>query len=133
MRVSKPSKNLIGKIAIGALPYYDLRTKQTKFKKRPMLIIGVEKDLLPCDLTYLPLSSISIRKNVSDKFDVMLKEEVHAHLNLNIYPSYIRTHKQGVIYSKKLSNNFICDLLEKDIDLFERIKLVHQSHHKTLY
>ena len=78
------NSRLIGHIYSSKFQFYNIKTHQVEFKNRPVLIIGIEKDTGPCDLTVLPLSSVSKKENLLPKYDVEI-----------IYNSY-RRHNSDI-------------------------------------
>lgn len=115
---------IIGSIGNTRLPYYNVRTRKNEVKARPVLVIGAEKRNLPCDLTCLPISKVSLEKNRDELFDHELDDEMVNNLNLRHKPSYIRTHKvftassQDFAYFKNGSVN-----IQKDYPgLFKEVK-----------
>lgn len=101
--MSNNAKELIGRLCDSRFRYYDLKEEKYKFKLRPILIIGIEKEKLPCDLTVLPVSKISKKKNRDERYDFPLTKEQYSELNLKYNPSFVRTHKITTIYSNDLS------------------------------
>ena len=89
---------MIGKIYSSLTPYYDIKTGQNKFKKRPVLIISGPRNN---DYTVLPISRISKKENIDPHYDVEVSPEEYPKLNLNTV-SYVRTHKQTVIHRGSL-------------------------------
>ena len=109
--VSLLPESYIGKIYKVRFPYFDISTGANKFKSRPMLIIGIEKNIFSCDFVVLPVSSVSNPDNVSADFDKKITGEDCQTLNLIRDPSYIRVHKQGTANSNDVDRNgLICDL-----------------------
>lgn len=100
--MSNNSAELIGKIYKSRFQYFDNISSSVKFKRRPVLIIGVEKETLPCDITILPISKISVQHNIDGEYDYKVTKQNHENLNLDYDPSYIRTHKISTIYSRDL-------------------------------
>ncbi|MCJ8008885.1 hypothetical protein ACFFF5_10145 [Lederbergia wuyishanensis] len=121
--MSNKSHHLIGKIYKSRFSYFDPRTRGYKFKRRPLLIVGAEKETLPCDLTVLPISKISVSSNIHDAFDIKLTKQDHENLNLTHDPSYVRTHKMTTIYSLDLIHNGeISSLKDLYPKVYEEIK-----------
>lgn len=94
---------LIGKLCDSRFAYFDRRSNNYKYKLRPVLVIGVEKEKLPCDITVLPVSKISRTENINENYDFPLTYEEHGLLNLKYDPSYVRIHKIATMHSKDLS------------------------------
>lgn len=103
--MSNKSQGLIGKIYDSRFLFFDPRVGKYKFKKRPILIIGAEKTTLPCDLTVLPISKVSVKSNLNSDYDIKLTKQEHGNLDLLYDPSYVRTHKVTTIYSLDLAHN----------------------------
>ncbi|MBJ6744911.1 hypothetical protein JEQ21_00310 [Streptococcus sp. 121] len=80
--------SLIGKIKSSRFPYYDSKTRAIRFKNRPVLILNIEKETGFTDLTVLPVSSITIRKNIDKKFDLEIKSSEYPLLELSKEVSY---------------------------------------------
>lgn len=102
--------SLIGKIKSSRFPYYDSKTRAIRFKNRPVLILNIEKETGFTDLTVLPVSSITIRKNVDKKFDLEIKSSEYPLLELSKEVSYIRCGKLTTINSKDLGFSMASDL-----------------------
>lgn len=81
---------MIGEIRKICTPFYDMKSQTTKFKFRPALILAQADD---SDYVVLPISSVSIRKNLDTSYDIEIDPKKYPKLNLNKL-SYIRTHKQ---------------------------------------
>lgn len=132
--MSNKSHHLIGKIYKSRFSYYDPRSRSYKFKRRPLLIVGAEKEILPCDLTVLPISKISVDSNLHEEFDVKLTEQEHENLKLNHDPSYVRTHKITTIYSLDLVHNGeISSLKDLYPKVYEEIKEKFESFPVSLF
>lgn len=108
--MSVSPKDLIGKIVVARMPYYDNKKNKIGFKGRPALIIGAEKTTFPCDFTLLPLSRVNHSQHIHSHFDIKLNEENCKSLNLNSSPSYIRCHKPYTTSSSDISADCISDL-----------------------
>lgn len=104
---------MIGKLCIALFPYFDQKTLKNMFKKRPVLIISNEKNN---DYTILPVSTITNKLNIDKKYDVEIVPDEYPNLKLNKL-SYIRTHKQTVIY-KALIYEEISNLKEEYFTLY---------------
>lgn len=94
---------LVGKICDSTYAYFDKREQKYKYKLRPVLVVGIEKDQLPCDITVLPVSKISRVENLNEEYDYPLTNGNHGLLRLKNDPSYVRVHKISTIHSKDLS------------------------------
>src|SRR5690554_1959555 len=100
MNLPKVSSDFIGKIVIAKTPFFDARLKKMNIKARPMLIIGAEKEYLPCDYNVLPISKITHKRHRHIDYDLELTDEQCDNLSLNYKPSFVRAHKQTVVNSK---------------------------------
>ena len=56
---------MIGKIYTVLFPYYDRKLQRNPYKKRPILIIAGSRNN---DFTVLPVSSVSIKKNLDIEY-----------------------------------------------------------------
>lgn len=81
---------MIGKVYLSRVDYFDLRTNCTQRKTRPVLVVGGPNDN---DYTVLPISTISLRQNVNDYYDILIPPQERTVLNLRA-ECFIRTHKQ---------------------------------------
>lgn len=126
---------IIGFIGNTRLPYFNIKTRKNEVKARPILVIGTEKGTLPCDLTCLPISKVSLEKYKDELFDYELDKEMVDNLKLRHKPSFIRTHKvftvpsQDFAYFKRGSVN----LKEDYPGLFEEIKERFNKFTETLF
>ena len=110
------SKIMIGKICIAIFPFYDIKLKKNLYKQRPVLIIG---EAINNDYTILPVSTITKKENIDIYYDIAIDPEKYPKLNLDKY-SYIRTHKQTVIY-KDMIKGEISDLKEEYLEIYSNI------------
>ena len=110
------SKIMIGKICIAIFPFYDIKLKKNLYKQRPVLIIG---EAINNDYTILPVSTITKKENIDIYYDIAIDPEKYPKLNLDKY-SYIRTHKQTVIY-KDMIKGEISDLKEEYLEIYSDI------------
>lgn len=85
---------MIGKICTILMSYYDRKSKSTKFKKRPALFISEQRNN---DYTVLPISTISIKANIDQEYDIPINKSVYPLLNLD-KDCYVRTHKQTTVH-----------------------------------
>ncbi|WP_455515227.1 type II toxin-antitoxin system PemK/MazF family toxin [Pseudostreptobacillus sp.] len=107
---------MIGKICIAIFPFYDIKLKKNLYKQRPVLIIG---EAINNDYTILPVSTITKKENIDIYYDIAIDPEKYPKLNLDKY-SYIRTHKQTVIY-KDMIKGEISDLKEEYLEIYSDI------------
>ena len=110
------SNIMIGKICIAIFPFYDIKLKKNLYKQRPVLIIG---EAINNDYTILPVSTITKKENIDIYYDIAIDPEKYPKLNLDKY-SYIRTHKQTVIY-KDMIKGEISDLKEEYLEIYSDI------------
>lgn len=91
------------------------------FKKRPVLIIGQSDSL---EYVVLPISRITIKKNIDSYYDVRITPEDMPLIGLTDV-SYIRTHKQSVVHLKNLSKeviDFRCEYEDIYIDVISKVE-----------
>lgn len=125
--------DFIGKIVISRFPYFDVKTKSQKFKGRPMLVIGIEKEIFPCDFNVLPISKVSKQKHVSEDYDVALNNSQCEALSLNHSPSYVRVHKQSIVNSRDVQSGSISDLKNTLPEVYDEIKNKHILFNEDLF
>lgn len=132
--MSNKARKLIGRMCDSRFKYFDPKSRRYKFKLRPILIIGAEKELLPCDLTVLPVSKVSNVNNRDENYDYPLTKKKHSNLNLKYDPSYVRTHKVSTIHSKDLSFEYtdcsLADLYQED---YENIEKTYRTFSDNLF
>lgn len=133
MQGKKTPSDYIGCVTISKLPYYDIGTNTTKFKARPVLIIGVEKNSFPCDFIFVPISTITNKVHQHSKYDYELNQNLCHTMNLNNHPSYIRLHKQSTCHSKNVEQRVLYNLPIHQSDLYKEIKRLHQDFTKSLF
>lgn len=113
----------IGKICVSLEKFFNTETKKLEVKKRPVLIIGHEREYnSPFNVDYelLPLSKIE-NTTPDEYYDIQLDYEKIKTLNLN-YLSYIRSHKTTWNHCKHLRiEEPISDLKKTYPELFEEI------------
>lgn len=129
------NSDLIGQIHYSKFKYYDARSQRLKFKQRPVLIIGVEKEHGPCDLTVLPVSSISKKENIIPCFDVEIPRAEYPLVGLSdrYAISYCRTSKVSTVSSFDVGTRILCNLNEIYPELYELIKKQHIDFQQTLF
>lgn len=108
---------MIGCIGIIVTPYYDSENKKNSFKKRPALIVSGPRNN---DYTVLPISSISKKENIDEKYDIKIEPEEYPLLNLKKI-SYIRTHKQTIVHQNSITDKPISSLKDEYKDLYENV------------
>ena len=91
---------MIGKLCWSTFPYYDRNSGRNAFKKRPVLILSGPRNN---DYTVLPVSSISIRKNIDTDYDIEVDPNIYPRLHLT-KTCYIRTHKQTIVHQAALTS-----------------------------
>ncbi|MEK0177229.1 hypothetical protein WN867_09390 [Tetragenococcus halophilus] len=126
------NRDLIGQIKISRFPYYNNKKGNTDFKSRPILIIGVEKEVGPCDLTVLPVSSITNQKNIIFDYDIKLDINKYPLLSLK-NTSYCRTSKVSTVSSHEVSKRTICNLKDTYPDIYEVINNAYDMYQSTLF
>ena len=89
---------MIGYAYVSSFPYYDMQTRQMRFKNRPVLVIGRADSK---DYVVLPISRVTNRAHLDAHCDVEVKPGDVPLMNLHS-TSYIRTHKQTVLYAASL-------------------------------
>jgi len=129
------NNDLIGQIRYSKFKYYDLATNSMKFKSRPVLIIGTEKETGPCDLTVLPISSITKKENLIEGYDVEIKRSEFPKTGLSpkYSSSYCRTSKISTVSSYDLSASASCQLNIAYPDLYNVIKHAYSNYQETLF
>lgn len=93
-----------------------MKSKTTKFKFRPALILAQADD---SDYVVLPISSVSIRKNLDAIYDIEIDPKEYPKLNLNKL-SYIRTHKQTIMNKAEILG-LIGNLKQEYEDLYLQV------------
>jgi len=132
--MSNNSQVLIGKIFKSRFKYFDSRQSKVLFKIRPVLIIGVEREKTPCDLTVLPISKVSLKVNLNEDYDYEITKSQHEKLSLDQDPSYIRTHKVTTIHSQDLPHNgLISSLKDSYPEDYELIKKKFEEFSQGLF
>lgn len=132
--MSNSSSTLIGKACNSRFQYFNVRTGRMEFKLRPVLIIGAERSILPCDLTVLPISKVSNPINLDSNYDYPLESEEHKSLNLKYYPSYIRTHKVSTINSRDLNFDTLNASIKDDFpENYATIKSKFEEFSRNLF
>ena len=89
---------MIGKVYMTSVDYYDIRTKTTRRKSRPVLVVGGPRNN---DYTVLPISTISRRQNLDPDYDILVDAPERAVLSLD-KECFIRTHKQTPVHQAQL-------------------------------
>jgi hypothetical protein len=104
---------MIGKICTSVFPFYDMVTRKTTYKVRPILIIGTPDT---GDYNILPISKITRAENRNPIYDIKVIPAMYPLLNLRDV-SYIRTHKQSYVHHTSI-NATIGDLKAAYEDLY---------------
>ena len=86
---------MIGKAYLSAVDFYDIKTRTTKRKIRPVLIVAGPQEN---DYIVLPISTITMRNNLNAYYDLLISPQKRAVLNLS-RECFIRTHKQLPVHS----------------------------------
>ena len=89
---------MIGYAYVSSFPYYDMHLRQTRFKNRPVLVIGQADSK---DYVVLPISSVCVRAHLDPFYDIKVRPVDVALMGLHS-TSYIRTHKQTVLHVASL-------------------------------
>ena len=89
---------MIGKLFLSVVDYYDSRTRTTRRKGRPVLVIAGPRNN---DYTVLPVSTITNRVHLDPVYDVSIGSAEQAAMNLG-QECFIRTHKQMTIHAAAL-------------------------------
>ena len=131
--MSNNSKKYIGKIVNSRFPYYSVKTGCNAFKLRPVLIIGAEKETLPCDFNVLPVSTIKDRTKINPFFDYCLDYVKCSALGLRSCPSFIRVNKQSCIHSSDIKADIIADFLSVCHEDYEKVKRLHAQFTNNLF
>ena len=108
---------MIGKIHKAMVKYYNSEKCKMAFKYRPVLIIGKADS---SDYIVLPISSVSITRNINKHFDIRIDSKQYVLLNLLKDTSYIRTNKQTTLNYKEILEE-ISNLKELYPELFKLI------------
>ena len=111
----QPNK-LVNTVVKSRMHYYDIKTQSVRFKVRPILIIAIERNYFHTDLTVLPISSVSNKKNIDYKFDISIgKIECPTLQYITKDYCHVRVHKPNTINSNNV-------LIESNLD---NLKLVY--------
>ncbi|WP_312025140.1 type II toxin-antitoxin system PemK/MazF family toxin [Listeria booriae] len=122
----------VGEIRTARFPYYDRKENKMKFKGRPVLVIGIEKDSLPCDMTVLPISRITTAKNINSNYDICVTKNDYPNTNLTADTSYIRTHKGSTVHSNEIGVTAVGSLKSSYPDLFNQCVNKYKEHAQSL-
>lgn len=125
--------NMIGDIRTSKFPYYDRVTDSIKYKARPCLIIGVEKEQGSSDITMIPISTIMTKQNIHAEYDIETKKEIYPNLNLNAECSYIRTHKASTVHSTTIGRTPICSMKYTYPELYSFAADKHKEFTTSLF
>ena len=91
---------MIGEIRKALTPFYDAQKGKMAYKSRPALVIAMADS---SDYIVLPVSTISRPADRHPLYDVEIDLTVYPLLNLD-KPSFVRTHKQTVIYASQMGD-----------------------------
>lgn len=89
-----------GKAYWATFKYFDSRSHEMAFKKRPVLVIG-EADKK--DWVVLPISRVTRKEFLDSHYDFEIDVSDYPKLSLK-EKSYVRTHKQAVLNEGELSS-----------------------------
>ena len=81
---------MVGKVYLSVVEYYDSKTKTTRKKGRPVLVVAGPRNN---DYTVLPISTIKRREHLDSDYDIPIETNIRAGLALS-EECFIRTHKQ---------------------------------------
>lgn len=126
-------QDYIGKITTSRIPFYDNKSGEMKMKKRPVLIIGAEKNTFPCDFNVLPVSTITHKEHRNSLFDYEIEKTQCEIMNLKKSPSFIRIHKQSTCHSMNVDKRYYCDVLYDHNDIYIKIIDLHNKYNETLF
>lgn len=115
------NSQFIGELRTSRFKYFDVKTNRLAFKSRPILIVGCEKYVGPCDFTVLPISTISNPTNIIPDFDIFISKNEFPTLNLS-RDSYCRTSKVSTVHSKDVGTKMISSLKDVYPELYHEIK-----------
>lgn len=103
---------MIGEIRYVLLPYYDVKAKKNRYKKRPALVIAqADKS----DYVILPISRITRKEHRHPIFDIEIDPDKYPESNLTQI-SFVRTHKQTIAH-----NSAIADKISSFSDLYQEM------------
>lgn len=122
----------IGELRTSRFKYFDVKTNRLAFKSRPILIVGCEKEVGPCDFTVLPVSTISNPTNIIPDFDIFISKDDFPTLNLS-RDSYCRTSKVSTVHSKDVGNRKIASLKDVYPELYHEIQTKFILFSNTLF
>ena len=89
---------MIGEMYISSIDFYDVRSKTTRKKARPVLVVGGPRNN---DYTVLPVSTISNRQMVDPDYDILIGPAERSILNLD-RECFVRAHKQTTVHQAQL-------------------------------
>lgn len=132
---AKTPQELINKIVYTSFPFFDIHSKKKKYKSRPVLIIGAEKNKFECDLTMLPISTVSNKEHLDSNFDINIGLIECPNLtSITQDECYVRTHKQSTVHSKDIiTSKKYDDLQLKYSEKIVEIKEKLQEFNSTLF
>lgn len=91
---------MIGELRKVRTPFYDMKTRQTRVKARPCLVIGQSDS---DEYVILPVSRVTAAGRVHQDYDIPLDPAVYPDLHLTSV-CYVRTHKQTTAYVTSIGN-----------------------------
>ena len=94
---------MIGKAYVSTFQFYDNRNHRMSFKNRPVLVVG-QADVT--DYVILPISRVTNSVNIDSEYDYCINPQDVPLMNLT-QVSYIRTHKQCVVYLGELTKEIV--------------------------
>ena len=112
---------MIGKVYQSIVDYYDSKTRSTRKKVRPVLIVGGPRNN---DYIVLPISTITNRANLDPVYDILIDDAERTVLNLS-KECFIRAHKQMPVHQAQLirqKGNMKDDLPELYLTALEKME-----------
>ncbi|MFC4771591.1 type II toxin-antitoxin system PemK/MazF family toxin [Enterococcus hermanniensis] len=126
------NSQFIGELRTSRFKYFDVKTNKLAFKSRPVLIVGCEKEVGPCDFTVLPVSTISNPANIIPDFDIFISMQEFPTLNLS-RDSYCRTSKVSTVHSKDVGTKKIATLKDIYPELYHEIQTKFNLFSNSLF
>lgn len=125
--------SMIGDIRTSKFPYYDKGTDSIRYKARPCLIVGTEKEQGSSDITMIPISTIGLKQNIHAEYDIEAKKKIYPNLNLDADCSYIRTHKVSTVHSTTIGKTPICSMKQTYPTLYALASDKHKEFTTSLF
>jgi uncharacterized protein YifN (PemK superfamily) len=112
---------MIGKVYLAVVDFYDSKSRTTRKKGRPVLVIAGPKNN---DYTVLPISTIPHREHLDPVYDLLVGSAERTVLGLP-QECYIRTHKQTVLHQAALvreKGDMKCNLPDLYLAVLEKME-----------